>query len=136
MRRHRAHYDVIVMCKSTRLKKIKKTQNTKLFGVLSSLSPKSKTSGKANEPTFHTDLSLPALGYPQTTKRACDPGGHYWDYCSGALYSGQTIMKDQSHKSHNVSVPYPTIHHSEQKCAHFCSEWCIVGYGISALWDL
>ena len=25
------------------------------------------------------------------------------------------------------------MHHSEQKCAHFCSEWCIVGqvhYGI------
>ena len=31
-------------------------------------------------------------------------------------------------KSHNVSVPYPTIHHSEQKCTHFCSEWCIAGY--------
>ena len=33
-------------------------------------------------------------------------------------------------------VPYPTTHHSEQKCAHFCSEWCIVGYVTSALWDL
>ena len=22
------------------------------------------------------------------------------------------------------------------KCAHFCSEWCIMGYGIVALWDL
>ena len=33
-------------------------------------------------------------------------------------------------------VPYPTIHHSEQKCAHFCSEWCIVGYETSALWGL
>ena len=28
------------------------------------------------------------------------------------------------------------MHHSEQKCAHFCSEWCIVGYGTGALWDL
>ena len=27
------------------------------------------------------------------------------------------------------------MHHSEQKCAHFCSEWCIVGYGTGALWD-
>ena len=27
------------------------------------------------------------------------------------------------------------MHHSEQKCAHF-SEWCIVGYERSALWDL
>ena len=43
---------------------------------------------------------------------------------------------DQFYKSHNASVPYPTMHHSEQKCAHFCSEWCIVGYGTDALWDL
>ena len=28
------------------------------------------------------------------------------------------------------------MHHSEQKYAHFCSEWCIVGYGAGALWDL
>ena len=41
---------------------------------------------------------------------------------------------DQSHKSHIAPIPYLKIHHSEQKCAHFCSEWCIVGYGISALW--
>ena len=32
-------------------------------------------------------------------------------------------------------VPYPTMHNSEQKCVHFCSEWCIVGYGTGALWD-
>ena len=25
---------------------------------------------------------------------------------------------------------------SEQKCAHYCSEWNIVGYGTCALWDL
>ena len=28
------------------------------------------------------------------------------------------------------------MHHSEQKCAYFCSEWCIVGYGTGTLWDL
>ena len=43
---------------------------------------------------------------------------------------------DQSHKSHIASVSYPTMHHSEQKCGHFCSEWCIVGYENDALWDL
>ena len=43
---------------------------------------------------------------------------------------------NQSHKSTHASVPYPTLHHSEQKCTHFCSEWCIVGYGTGALWDL
>ena len=42
----------------------------------------------------------------------------------------------QIHKSHNAPVPYPTMQHSEQKCAHFCSEWCIVGYGTGALWHL
>ena len=26
--------------------------------------------------------------------------------------------------------------HSEQKYAHFCSEWSIVGYGTGAFWDL
>ena len=43
---------------------------------------------------------------------------------------------NQSHKSHNAPVSYPTMHHSESKCAHFCSEWCIVGYGTGELWDL
>ena len=28
------------------------------------------------------------------------------------------------------------MHHSEQKCAHFCSVWRIVGYGTRALMDL
>ena len=37
------------------------------------------------------------------------------------------------HKSHSAPVPYPTMHHSEQKCAHFCSEWCIMGYGTTVL---
>ena len=36
------------------------------------------------------------------------------------------------------SVPHPTMLHSEQKCAHFCSEteWSIVGCGTGAFWDL
>ena len=37
--------------------------------------------------------------------------------------------QDQIHKSHNASVAYNTMQHSEQKCAHFWYEWCIVGYG-------
>ena len=58
----------------------------------------------------------------------------------------QSIFRPTNHKRvmpvnwpnspHNLPVPYPTMHHSEQKCAHFCSEWCIVGYGTGALWDL
>ena len=49
---------------------------------------------------------------------------------------GQWIRMDQFHKSQNTPAPYPTIIHSEQKCAHFCSEWCIVGYETGAFWDL
>ena len=45
-------------------------------------------------------------------------------------------IMDLSYKSHNAPVPYPTMHHSEQKCEHFCSEWRIVGHETGALWDL
>ena len=37
---------------------------------------------------------------------------------------------------HNTPIPYPTMQHSEQKSAHFCSELCIVGCGTGVLWDL
>ena len=43
---------------------------------------------------------------------------------------------DLIHKSQNALVPYPTMIHSEQKCALFCSDWSIVGYGTGAFWDL
>ena len=57
----------------------------------------------------------------------------YKDYHLPALDQYRGILPiDQSH---NASVPYLTINHSKQKCAHFCSEWCILGYGTSALWD-
>ena len=48
--------------------------------------------------------------------------------CPGAI--------ELSHKSHNAPVPYPIMHHSEQKCGHLCSWWHIVRYGIGVLWDL
>ena len=49
---------------------------------------------------------------------------------------GPTQIIDLINKSHNAPVPYPTMHHSGEKCAHFCSEWCIVGYETGKLWDL
>ena len=49
-------------------------------------------------------------------------------------YTVQII--DQLHKSLNTPVPYPTMLHSEQKCARFCSEWSIMGYGTGAFWEL
>ena len=42
---------------------------------------------------------------------------------------------DQFNKSQNTPVPYPIMLHSEQKSAHFCSEWSIMGYGTGAFWD-
>ena len=41
---------------------------------------------------------------------------------------------DLFRKSQNAPVPYPTMLHSEQQCAHFCSEWNIVGYRTGAFW--
>ena len=42
----------------------------------------------------------------------------------------------QFKKSQNAPDPYPTMLHSEQKCAHFSSEWSIVGYDTGAFLDL
>ena len=47
-------------------------------------------------------------------------------WCENRFYRG---LIDPIHKSTNAPVPYRTMLHSEQKCAHFCSEWSIVGYG-------
>ena len=45
-----------------------------------------------------------------------------------------------SHKSHNASIPYPTMHHFVTEmctCVHISViKWCIVGYLHDALWDL
>ena len=39
--------------------------------------------------------------------------------------------------SHNnySHIPYSTMHHPEQKCVYFCSDWRIVGWGKGALLD-
>ena len=42
----------------------------------------------------------------------------------------------RSYKSHIAPIPCHTIHDSEQKCVHFCSEWCITAYGTGAFWGL
>ena len=73
-------------------------------------------------PAYLTLKSTVMLCYVTTSLR----------YICGRGFLGADLI----HKSHNAAVPYPTMHHSEQKCAHFCSEWCIVGYGTGALWDL
>ena len=50
--------------------------------------------------------------------------------------SYQTMRLDQIHKSHNAPVPYLKTNHSEPKCTHCYFEWCIIGYGTGASWDL
>ena len=34
------------------------------------------------------------------------------------------------------SIPYIPQYTIHKKCTHFCSEWCIVGFGIGTLWDM
>ena len=52
-------------------------------------------------------------------------------------YRCLSVLIEQFRNSrHDIPVSYPTMHHWEQRCAHFCSQWCIVGYGTGALWDL
>ena len=47
-----------------------------------------------------------------------------------------TCYRFKCHKSCIAPDPYRTMHHSEQNCAHFSSEWCIVRHGAATLWDL
>ena len=47
---------------------------------------------------------------------------------------------EPSHKSHNASDEYPTMHHFvTEMCTRVhisVTKWCIVGYWTNALWDL
>ena len=65
-------------------------------------------------------------------------GGFNWYAIIDWQYDRCTtsLTKHQSHKPQNASLPYPTMPHSEQQSAYFCSEWCIVWYGTGALRDL
>ena len=69
----------------------------------------------------------------------CFVVGEFYPYPSGSLhwhFDNHTIApNDQFHKSQNAPVPC-TMLHSEQGCAHFCSESSIVGYGTGAFWDM
>ena len=51
-----------------------------------------------------------------------------------------TLILDPSHKSHNASEKYPTMHlFVTEMCTRVhisVTKWCIVGYGTGALWDL
>ena len=60
----------------------------------------------------------------------------YNDFNSVSDVAVSAFAIDLIHKSQNAAVPYRTMFHSEQKYAHFCSEWSIVEYGTGAFWDL
>ena len=40
------------------------------------------------------------------------------------------------HKFQNAPVEYTTMLQSENKCAHLCSEWSIVGWWTGTFWDM
>ena len=54
---------------------------------------------------------------------------NFHDQCRSYEYSPINLI----HKYHNAPVPYPAMPQSEQKCAHFCFEWCIMGCGTGVL---
>ena len=58
----------------------------------------------------------------------------------GTMFRKYTKEIDPSHKSHNESGKYSTMHHFvTEMCTHVhisVTKWCIVGYGVGALWDL
>ena len=56
-------------------------------------------------------------------------------YCT-TLGIQHVTMVSQSHKSHNAPVPYPTMHHSEQECAHFFCKCFYVGSSVGPLGKL
>ena len=62
-----------------------------------------------------------------------------WTIVESTYVHGPFVV-DQSHKSHNAPVPYPTMHHFLTEmctCVHISvTKWCIVGYLSDALWDL
>ena len=66
----------------------------------------------------------------ETLRKYCDRKG------STRISHRTNTPTDLINKSHNAPVPYYTMFHSEQKCAHFCCEWSIVGYGTGVFWDL
>ena len=59
-----------------------------------------------------------------------------------AYQSSSTICRLSNRVKQHIILTNPTIHlchtgrHSEHKCAHFCSKWCIVRYGACALREL
>ena len=73
------------------------------------------------------------MGNNTNSYRICK--GHQTNVWWAMKVFAYTVI-DLIHTSQNAPAPYPTMHHSEQKCAHFYSEWGIVGYGTGAFWDV
>ena len=53
--------------------------------------------------------------------------GHTDRYNAFVIIGQPIPTLDRSHKPHNTPAIYLTIHHLEQKCAHFSLNWCIFG---------
>ena len=66
---------------------------------------------------------------------------HCWQYrhCSNIPTCWWQLWMQRNNNWSNSRTPQctcPTMHNSKLKYAHFCSKWCIVGYGAGALWHL
>ena len=61
-------------------------------------------------------------------------------WTTAACRTSPSNPTDPSHKTHNASDKYPTMHHFvTEMCTHVpisLTKWCIMGYGTDALWDL
>ena len=65
--------------------------------------------------------------------------GAWWWTPLRSFSLSEFLPIDPSQKLHNASVEYVTMHHfATEMCTHVhisVIKWCIVGYGIDALWD-
>ena len=89
---------------------------------------------------------IPATRHVSPCNKTCV--WHDWRYPSCNLVCCKQITighnrsnrTDPSHKSHNASDNYPTVHHFvTEMCTRVhisVTKWCIVGYGTGEFWNL
>ena len=67
------------------------------------------------------DVEKLIIAFQQTTDYTLCWLNNEFLHLINTLYTKPWDVIDLIHKSQNASVPYPTMLHSEQKCAYFCS---------------
>ena len=117
-----------------------------VIGVAVGPSPERARRARRNNSTVDRErvsaLNIDAGNFLKNTDKYCPELTHegrmYFVSLKCHLCSKYAI--DPSHKSHNASDKYPTMHHIvTEMCTHVhisVTKWCIVGYGTVELWDL